>query len=75
MDSGMPILTSRRPSTWLSKSGTRSRPHNLVINNYNFGASECFSYLGAELTRENKVSDEIKERTVAGNKAYYDGLL
>jgi hypothetical protein len=36
-----------------------------------FGSVQSFKYLGSAVNRNNTTEEEIKERVIAGNKAYY----
>lgn len=58
----------------VSRFETRRKLHSLAIKNYTFCAVECFTYLGAEINSEIKVTDEIKRRIMGGHKTYYDLL-
>lgn len=45
--------------------------NEIDIGGHNFGAVPSFKYLGAILSHNNKVSDEINSRIMAGNRAYF----
>jgi hypothetical protein len=43
----------------------------LKIDTMSFGSVQSFKYLGSVVNQNNTVVEEIKERIVAGNKAFY----
>ena len=45
--------------------------HNIKINNNSFARVEEFKYLGANLTNENSIQEEIKSTLNSGNACYY----
>ena len=60
--------------TYPSTLQPRRTPINLTINDYSFEGVNEFTYLGAYVNSENKVSNEITKRIMTGNTAYF-GLV
>jgi hypothetical protein len=47
------------------------RGHNIKIDNSSFETAEQYKYLGATLTNQNSVQEEIKSRLKSGNACYH----
>jgi ubiquinone/menaquinone biosynthesis C-methylase UbiE len=58
----------------MSSSEARRKPVDLTIDEYKFKGVSNFSYLGASLKNENRMSNEISQRIMAGNRAFYANL-
>ena len=43
----------------------------MEIDNMSFESVQSFKYLGSTVNQNNTIEEEIKERLIAGNKAYY----
>jgi hypothetical protein len=41
------------------------------LDNMSFESIKSFKYLGSAVNQNNKIEEEIKERLIAGNKAFY----
>lgn len=55
----------------MSELEARRSVRNLAFGIYNFEIVKCFSYLGTVLKNENRVTEEINKRIMAGNTAYF----
>jgi len=42
-----------------------------IIGQYQFESVNEFTYLGAQINTQNKISEEIRKRIQAGNGCYY----
>lgn len=49
----------------------RRRPSDLHIEGYTFRGVTEFTYLGANVSSENNVGEDITKRIIAGNRAYF----
>ena len=49
----------------------RREPHNLALDYYSFNGVDRCVYFRTELNEENKISQEIDRRIMAGNRTYY----
>jgi hypothetical protein len=58
----------------VTRNHTKEPLQNLRIGSYNFGSVREFTDLGVCINDENKIKEEIKERTVNGNRAYFSHL-
>ena len=47
------------------------RENKLEIDNMSFESVQSLKYLGSIVNQNNTIEEEIKERLIAGNKAYY----
>jgi hypothetical protein len=47
------------------------RKHKLEIDTISFESVQSFKYLGSVINQDNTIEEEIKERIIAGNKAFY----
>jgi hypothetical protein len=47
------------------------RGNKLEIGDMSFESIQSFKYLGSTVNQNNTIEDEIKERLIAGNKAFY----
>lgn len=53
----------------INRMGRRDRiGQNVTIYNLNFERVECFKYLGATITADNDVTEEIKGRIQSANR-------
>jgi hypothetical protein len=57
------VIMSRRPNS--------GQDQNIRIANESFGKVTKFKYLGATLTNQNDIRDEIKSRLNSGNACYH----
>jgi len=49
----------------------RYRENKLEIDNMSFESVQSFKYLGSAVNQNNTIEEEIKERIIAGNRAFY----
>ena len=47
------------------------KENKLEIDNMSFESVQSFKYLGSTVNQNNTIEEEIKERLIAGNKAFY----
>jgi hypothetical protein len=78
MDSGVPKYTciigysSTVPLLRCAYSRTTLyRENKLEIDETSFEAAQSYKYLGSIVNRNNATEEEIKERLIAGNRAFY----
>jgi hypothetical protein len=45
--------------------------NKLEIDTMSIESAQSFKYLGSNVNRNNTIEEEIKERIIAGNKAFY----
>ena len=48
------------------------KENKLEIVNMSFESVHSFKYLGSSVNENNTIEEEIKERLIAGNKAFYE---
>ena len=59
-------------STWsMSRNQTAGRSHSMKISNISFEWVEDFRYLGTNLTHQNSIQEEIRNRLKSGNACYH----
>jgi hypothetical protein len=61
----------QRPTPTLSRYPNSGQNQNIRIANESFEKVATFKYLGATLTNQNDIRDEIKSRLNSGNACYY----
>ena len=47
------------------------KKNKLEIDNMSFESVQSVKYLGSTVNQNNTIEEEIKERLIAGNKAFY----
>ena len=55
----------------MSRDQNAGRRHSIKIDNSSFESVEEFKYLGTNLTYQNSIQEEIKNRLKLGNACYY----
>jgi hypothetical protein len=60
-------------SKWIvmSRDKNAGRSHSIKTDNISFGRVEQFRYLGAALTNQNSIQEEIKSRMKSGIACYH----
>lgn len=65
------LLINENKTKYLKCSKLNNRTENLNIDNMQIESVSNFKYLGTKVNGNNSLEEEIKERIVNGNKAYY----
>lgn len=69
---GLKINEEKTKYMCINKTTRRDRiGQNVTINNYNFERVQRFKYLGAVITDDNDVTEEIKSRIQSGNRCLF----
>jgi hypothetical protein len=68
---GLEVNAERTKYTVMSRKRTSGQNHNIKINNKSFERVDEFKYLGATLTNQNSIHDEIKSRVKSRNACYH----
>ena len=64
-------LLNENKTKYMTCTRKRYRENKLEIDNMSFESVQSFKYLGSTVNQNNKIEEEIKERIIAGNRAFY----
>ncbi|KAF6198411.1 hypothetical protein GE061_008159 [Apolygus lucorum] len=70
-EAGLHINEEKTKYMLITADDSKRTLRDLQIGAYNFEGVDRFTYLGAVINHENKVSNEIMNRIMAGNRAYF----
>ena len=65
------LLINERKTKYMKCTRKQVKENKLEIENISFEAVQSFKYLGSYVNKNNTIEEEIKERIIAGNKAFY----
>jgi hypothetical protein len=68
---GLEVNTDNTKYMVMSRDRNAGRGHGVKIDNRSIERVEEFKYLGATLTNQNSIQEEIKSRLKLGNVCYY----
>jgi hypothetical protein len=68
---GLEVNTDKTKYMVMSRDRNAGRVHGVMIDNSSIERVEEFKYLGASLTDQNSIQEEIKSRLNLGNASYY----
>lgn len=69
---GLEINSQKTKYMFTGTSKEETQMENVIkVRNHNFEKVNNFKYLGATITANNDILEEVKQRITAGNKAYY----
>jgi hypothetical protein len=65
------LLINESKKKYMKHTRKQVRGNKLEIRTMSFESVQSFKYLGSYVNQNNKIEEEIKERIIAGNKAFY----
>jgi len=65
------LLINENKMKYIMCARKRYRENKLEIDNMSFESVQSFKYLGSTVKQNNTIEEEIKERIIAGNRAFY----
>jgi len=65
------LLINENKAKYMMCTRKQHRENKLEIDNMSFESVQSFKYLASIVNQNNTIEGEIKERLIAGNKAYY----
>ena len=65
------LLINERKTKYMKCTRKQVKENKLEIDNMSFEAVQSFRYPGSYVNKNNTIEEEIKERIIAGNKAFY----
>jgi hypothetical protein len=65
------LLINENKMKYMMCTRKQHRENKLEIDNTSFESVQSFKYLGSTVNQNNTIEEEIKERLIAGNKAFY----
>jgi hypothetical protein len=68
---GLEVNAEKTKYMVMSRNQNAGHNHNINIDNKSFQRVEEFKYLGATLTNQNSIHEEIKSRLTSGNACYH----
>lgn len=71
---GLEVNDSKTKYMHMTAMEGRRSQENMIVNRHNFENVRSFEYLGTTLTNNNKISEEISRRIMAGNRTYYANI-
>jgi len=66
------LLINENRTKYMMCTRKQHRENTLEIDNMSFESVQSFKYLGSTVNQNNKIEEGIKERLIAGNKAFYE---
>jgi hypothetical protein len=70
-ETGLEVNADKTKCVVMSRDQNAGRSYSIKTNNSSFERVEEFIYLGAKLTHQNSIREEIKSRLKLGNACYY----
>ena len=70
-ETGLEVNAEKTKYMVMSRNQNAGHNHNIKIDNKSFERVEEFKYLGATLTNQNSIHEEIKSRLKSGNACYH----
>jgi hypothetical protein len=70
-ETGLEVNAEKTKYMAMSRNQNTGHNHNIKIDNKSFERVEEFKYLGATLTNQNSIHEEIKRRLKSGNACYH----
>jgi len=68
---GLEVNADKTKYMVMSRDQNAERSHSMKTDNSSFERVEEFKYLGTNLTNQNSIQEEIKNRLKSGNGCYY----
>ena len=65
------LLINEHNRKYMMCTRKQHKENKLEIDNMSFESVQPFKYLGSTVNQNNTIEEEIKERLIAGNKAFY----
>jgi len=65
------LLINENKTKYMMCTRKQHKENKLEIDNMSFESVHPFKYLGSTVNQNNTIEEEIKERLIAGNKAFY----
>jgi hypothetical protein len=70
-ETGLEVNAEKTEYMFMSRNQNAGHNHNIKVDNKSFERVEEFKYLGATLTNQNSIQEEIKSRLKSGNVCYH----
>jgi hypothetical protein len=68
---GLEVNAEKTKYMVMSRNQNAGQNHNIKVGNKFFERVEQFKYMGATLTKQNSIHEEIKSRLKSGNACYH----